>query len=67
MDQRTFHPGGAALGRRRIRPGAAVMRATSPARSTNAAVRLTGSSMRVMEASLAVVAIATAILIGLGR
>ena len=65
MDLRTFHPGGAALGRRRIRPGAAAIPA-SPPPSTDDAVRLAGS-MRVMEASLAVVAIVTAILLGLGR
>lgn len=67
MDLRTFHPGGAALGRRHSRPGAAVIPATSPTSSNGVAVRLTGSSMRVMEAGLASVAIATAILLGLGR
>ena len=67
MDLRTFHPGGAALGRRPSRHGAAVIPVTSPARPGDVAVRLTGSSMRVMEASLAIVALATAILLGLGR
>lgn len=67
MDLRTFHPGGAKLGRPRTLPGAAAIPATSPVRSSDVAVRLTGSSMRVMEASLAVIAIATAFLLGLGR
>ena len=67
MDLRAFHSGGAALGRRPTRPGAAVIPATAPARPTDVVVRLTGSSMRVMEASLAVLAITTAVLLGLGR
>lgn len=67
MDLRTFHPGGVALGRRRTRPGAVAIPTATPARSTDVAALLTGSSMRVMEASLAVVAIGTAILLGVGR
>lgn len=67
MDPQTFHPGGAALGRRRTRPGAAAIPATSPSQPTDVSVLLTGSSMRVMEASLAVVALATVILLGLSR
>ena len=36
-------------------------------RATEMAVRLTGMSMRVLETGLAVTAIATALLLGLGR
>ena len=67
MDLRTFQPGGVALGRRPGRPVAAAIPVTPPAAPSDVVVRLTGSSMRVMEASLAIVALATAILLGLGR
>jgi hypothetical protein len=40
---------------------------TDRPRSTSFAVRLPGASMRVLEAGLALTAIATAILIGIGR
>ena len=67
MDLPTFHPGGAGLGRRPGRPAASAIPVTSPAPPSDVAVRLKGSSMRVMEASLAIVALATAVLLGLGR
>lgn len=65
MDLRTFHTGGVAFGRRHARVTQAQAPAT-PGRPDIAPV-LTGSSMRVMEASLAIVAIGTALLLNLGR
>ena len=67
MDLRTFHPGGAVLGRPRTRHEVTAIPATQRAAHTEVAVALTGSSMRVMEASLAIVALVTAMLLGLGR
>lgn len=67
VDLRTFPPGGAALGRRPSGPGAAVIPASPPVRSNGVGVPMTAQSMRVMEASLAAVAILTAVLLGLGR
>lgn len=69
MDLQTFHPGGIAFGRRRARPvQARVQAAAAPApRHPDVTALLTGSSMRVMEAGLAIVAIATALLLNLGR
>lgn len=63
MEPDTFHSG-AILERRR--PPRATTRAR-PRRQGHIAVPLSGSSMRIMETGLAVTAIATAILIGLGR
>jgi hypothetical protein len=51
------------LGQRPNDPGANVDRVTSG----NKGVRLPGASMRVLEAGLALTAIATALLIGVGR
>ena len=51
------------LGQRPIGRGAQI----DQANSRNQGVRLPGASMRVLEASLALTAIATAILIGVGR
>ena len=71
MDLRTFHPGGLAYGRRRARAVQAGIQATTAPRQTDVATDvaavLTGSSMRVMEAGLAIVAIGTAVLLGLAR
>lgn len=67
MDLRTLHSGGFARGRRRARPAGVGARTATDGRSADVAAVLTGSSMRVMEASLAVIAIATAFLLGLGR
>lgn len=65
MDLRTFHPGGVALGRRRARHEAVALPSTG--RPADVAALLTGSSMRFLEAGLAFAAIATAILLGIGR
>jgi hypothetical protein len=59
----TFHSGGT-LARLRAPRASTVVR---PRRQGPIAVLVTGSSMRLMETGLAVTAIATAILIGLGR
>ena len=68
MDLRTFHHGGLAYGRRRARAVQARIQATTAPRQTDvASVLLSGSSMRVMEAGLAIVAIGTAVLLGLAR
>ena len=67
MDLRTFHPGGAVLGRPRSRPGDAAVATTAQTVPGDMAVALTGSSMRVMEAGLAIIALVTALLLGLGR
>lgn len=64
VDLRTFHPGGVALGRRRVRHEAVAL---PSAGRPDVAALLTGSSMRILEAGLALVAIATAILLGIGR
>lgn len=68
VDLRTFHPGDIAFGRRRARSvPAGVQVAAAPAPRHDVAALLSGSSMRVMEASLAIVAIGTALLLGMGR
>ena len=51
------------FGQRRTEAGASVAQASA----RDGSVRLPGASMRVLEASLALTAIATAILIGVGR
>ena len=67
MDLRTFHHGGLAYGRRRTRAVQARIQATTAPRQTDVAAVLTGSSMRVMETGLAIVAIGTAVLLGMAR
>jgi hypothetical protein len=67
VDLRTFHSGGLAYGRRRARAVQAQVQATAAPRQSDVAALLTGSSMRVMEAGLAIVAIGTAVLLGLAR
>ena len=58
----------AIVGRLRVARGAASTAAAArPRRPAPIAVLLCGSSMRVMETGLALVAIATAVLLGLGR
>lgn len=63
MEPHTFH-GDGVLARLRAGHSTTVAR---PRRQGRLAVLLTGSSMRLMETGLAVTAIATAFLIGLGR
>ena len=63
MESHTFHGDG-------VLPRLRAVRSTSvarPRRQGRLAVLLTGSSKRLMETGLAVTAIATAFLIGLGR
>jgi hypothetical protein len=58
------------LGQRPSEPDATVAQAgarVAQARTRNDDVRLPGASMRVLEACIALTAIATAILIGVGR
>ncbi len=67
VDLRTTHTGGFALDRRRARPIPAHAHGAVATSSTDVVALLKGSSMRMMEAGLAIVALATALLIGLGR
>ncbi len=67
MDVRTIHPGSLALGRRRAPVVQAPIHATAAAKATDVGALVKGSSMRLMEAGLAIVALGTALLIGLGR
>ena len=69
MDLPILHPGHVPVGRRRVRAVQARIHAAAapPPQQTPVAVLVTGSSMRFMEAGLAIVAIGTAVLLGLGR
>ena len=69
MDVPILHPGDIPVGGRPARAVQARTHAAAapPQRQARVAVLLTGSSMRVMEAGLAIVAIGTAVLLGLGR